>query len=213
MMKKFRGLFYTVTLLCSIAMTAHADIYKHVDANGRVYYSDTPTEGGKPMELPPINTMEIPKPIEVTAPPAIQAEVDHEYNSVDIVSPNNEDTIRAVDSFYVTVETDPDLHDSDQVVLLLNGKEQSRSDRYLSFLVSALERGTYVFEAQIRDKQNNILKNSSIVTVYVKRNSILTNPLSKKVEPPPPTGTLPPPPPTGTLPPPPPTGQQPPPKP
>ena len=41
--------------LCSIA-SAHADIYKHVDASGQVTYTDRPIKGGKRLELEPAAT-------------------------------------------------------------------------------------------------------------------------------------------------------------
>lgn len=227
MMKHIRVFITLLLLMCGVSDPALADIYKHVDANGNVYYSDTaPTPDQKPMDLPPINTIDLPKPLDESAPapsskprlgtPVKQThkmnENDDEegYVSVDIIAPNDQETIRAVDSFYVSVKTDPELHKPDQVVLLSNGKEIGRSDRYLDFPVSALDRDTYVFEAQIRDDQNNVILSSSTVTVYVKRNSILTNPINQV--PPPPKGTLPTTPipqPSGKLPPPQPTGHMP----
>jgi multidrug resistance efflux pump len=51
--------FIYLMLLPSLAYVgyAQADIYKRVDANGNVTYSNTPIKGGKKIELEPLPTM------------------------------------------------------------------------------------------------------------------------------------------------------------
>ena len=44
-----------LTTLASVA--AHAEIYKRVDSNGNVYYSDEASDGAKKIEVPPITTI------------------------------------------------------------------------------------------------------------------------------------------------------------
>lgn len=41
--------------LC-LAVSAHADIYKHIDASGRVTYTDRPVKGAKRLDLGPVAT-------------------------------------------------------------------------------------------------------------------------------------------------------------
>lgn len=41
---------------CCVALTAHADIYKRVDASGQVTYTDQPINGSKRMNLVPLVT-------------------------------------------------------------------------------------------------------------------------------------------------------------
>lgn len=48
---------YIFTALCVCPLLAHADIYKAVDAEGRVTYSNTPIKGGKKINLEPLPTM------------------------------------------------------------------------------------------------------------------------------------------------------------
>ena len=59
-------------LLCAlaIALPAQAEIYKYVDENGHVTYSNKPMKGGKKIELPEISTMPAPKPPPPAAQPA-----------------------------------------------------------------------------------------------------------------------------------------------
>lgn len=53
---------YLFVLCCSAAFTlsAHAEIYKRVDEEGRVTYSSTPIKGGKKLHLEPLPTMAPP---------------------------------------------------------------------------------------------------------------------------------------------------------
>lgn len=48
---------YLSVLLCLCPMLAQAEIYKSVDADGHVTYSNTPIKGGKKLNLEPLPTM------------------------------------------------------------------------------------------------------------------------------------------------------------
>ena len=51
-----------------IALPAHAEIYKYVDENGRVTYSNLPIKGGKKLDLPNLNTVQGVKPSQTATP-------------------------------------------------------------------------------------------------------------------------------------------------
>lgn len=70
------------TLTAALLLTASAPInaevmYKHVDEQGRVTYSNTPIKGGKKVDLPPLSTLPTPKAAPKPAPKA-EAEPDIE---------------------------------------------------------------------------------------------------------------------------------------
>ncbi len=54
---KLRHLLLLPCLAC--AAYAHADVYKHVDADGNVTYSNKPIKGGRKLELEPLHTVKI----------------------------------------------------------------------------------------------------------------------------------------------------------
>lgn len=59
-------------LLLTMSARASAEgMYKHVDEQGRVTYSNTPIKGGKKVDLPPLSTLPAPK---ASPKPAPQAE-------------------------------------------------------------------------------------------------------------------------------------------
>jgi hypothetical protein len=51
-----------------LSQAAHADIYKLVDEDGRVTYSNTPLKGAKKIHLEPISTIAPPKPKPAATP-------------------------------------------------------------------------------------------------------------------------------------------------
>lgn len=61
-----------------LSQAAHADIYKLVDENGRVTYSNTPLKGAKKIHLEPISTIAPPKPKPPAATPQNFPRVDNE---------------------------------------------------------------------------------------------------------------------------------------
>lgn len=66
---------YLLALLCAAPLVAHAELYKTVDADGRVTYSSTPLKGSKKIFLEPLPTM---APLAKTRTPADFPKVDGE---------------------------------------------------------------------------------------------------------------------------------------
>jgi len=55
---------FPLSILCSALACsgiAHAEIYKHVDKDGRVTYSSEPVKGARKLQLEPLNTVPAPK--------------------------------------------------------------------------------------------------------------------------------------------------------
>jgi hypothetical protein len=67
-------------LICGLLLSheALAEIYKYVDENGRVTYSNIPIKGGKRLNLEPLSTVPATKPKPAAATPAGFPRVDSE---------------------------------------------------------------------------------------------------------------------------------------
>src|SRR5258705_14016424 len=57
-----------VGLTLFLIFPAHAEIYKYVDPNGRVTYSNVPIKGGKKVDLPEVSTVPGAKPGQTATP-------------------------------------------------------------------------------------------------------------------------------------------------
>lgn len=57
-----------ILLICSTSIAAHAEIYKYMDENGRVTYSNIPKKGAKKLDLEPISTVSGSKPKSIVTP-------------------------------------------------------------------------------------------------------------------------------------------------
>jgi len=51
-----------VVVALSLSLPANAEIYKHVDAEGHVTYSNVPTKGATKLDLEPLSVIPAPKP-------------------------------------------------------------------------------------------------------------------------------------------------------
>lgn len=67
-------------LICGLLLShdALADIYKYVDENGRITYSNIPVRGGKKLNLEPLSTIPASRPRPAAAVPAGFPKVDGE---------------------------------------------------------------------------------------------------------------------------------------
>jgi Domain of unknown function (DUF4124) len=81
-----------VALLLSTQLSAQG-MYKHVDEQGRVTYSNTPIKGGKKLDLPPLSTVTLPAATKAAPKPvaepdkesrrkALQAELEQEEKAL-----------------------------------------------------------------------------------------------------------------------------------
>ncbi len=71
---------YLVAVGLALSLSAHAEIYKYVDENGRVTYTNIPRKGAKKLDLEPLSTIPLGKP-KKQAEPAGFPTVDKETQS------------------------------------------------------------------------------------------------------------------------------------
>jgi hypothetical protein len=173
-------------LLISICIFANAEVYKHVDEQGKVIkYSEFPQKpGDKPMSVPKsavvIDNPEAPPA--VFTPPTKQSpdsETEQtpvtEYVAVAIVKPDDQETIRANGgTFAIELASQPelDVKAGHQYVILVDGtRHQEGTTNQLQ--LTDMERGQHSIQVEIQDAQGQSMISSSSVTVYVQKASAL----------------------------------------
>src|ERR1700722_14919056 len=112
-------LFTLMSFACSLALAA--TVYKWVDENGTVHYSDQPHANAQKVEVQAAQTY----PATATPSQAAAAAnansgndaTDKSYRGCAIVNPQDGTQVANVDTLGVSVRTDPGLHAGDQIFI------------------------------------------------------------------------------------------------
>ncbi|MBL7252495.1 DUF4124 domain-containing protein [Alloalcanivorax sp. C16-2] len=156
-----------------------AGIYRVVDENGNVVFTDNPPEnsGAEPVSVGPTNTMDSPRPREDAIPRAPDDDRASDprrgpdatdfngYRSLTIVSPANQATVRLPQDNPVTIEVrvEPRPPEGHRVELIDNGTPVQ------GLSLDFPDPGTHSLRAVIKDSQGRILITSDPITLYVHR--------------------------------------------
>lgn len=167
-------------LLATLGATAAADaIYRHVDAQGRITYSDQAPEGTEQVELPPVNT--VPAERSRAAPGTATAQKPDAagYSSLTIAGvTNGAELMNPQEPVTITVLAIPGLRRGDRIILRDNGQEIGQAGQHT---FEQVDRGQHVLEAEIVDEAGNVQITAPVVTFIVQRPSLLT-PARKNLE-------------------------------
>ncbi|EHQ58672.1 hypothetical protein OMB55_00024210 [gamma proteobacterium HIMB55] len=161
-----------------LAGLANAQIYKSVDVNGVVTFSDTPPKDPQTkveqIKTPPaVNAMQA-----TPVTPADSEERDGSEVGIDrvvgIVSPMHNATIpMGAGIFDVAVDATPELGDGESLELYLDGEKVGEAQTELSWTLTYVIRGAHTLEAKWVAENGSILATSEPITVFVLRPSIL----------------------------------------
>jgi hypothetical protein len=140
------------------------DVYRSVDENGNVIFSDTPVAGSEKINVDEIQTIapgEVPK-FEYTPP----SQEKGEYSRLEIISPQNDSVIHSDDGKVMVnavVEPLVNLKEGHYLVLYLDGTEVA-SGTSPQFMLSNIEHGTHVLSIAVLDQSRHEVKRSSAIS-------------------------------------------------
>ncbi len=164
----------------------HADeAYRWVDENGVVHYSDRPVAGAERVDIdidrgsrtqiaPPAAPVSTPG---AAAQPAAAVPVPtsrQQYQALDIVRPLQGETLWNIGStLTVSLRVTPSLAPGDRIRLLYDGQQLSGvpTDQ-LDIQLNEVYRGQHTIQAEIENIDGETLIQSSVMTFYVRQNSI-----------------------------------------
>lgn len=186
-----RILLFTLIFLAS-SLALGATVYKWVDENGTVHYSDQPHPNAQKVQVQEAQTYPSSQtPAQAAA--AVNAQQQgtspdtrQAYRGCAISSPQDGAALANPDSLNVSVRTDPGVQPGDQVFILLDGAALNGGNPTGSqFTISPVERGTHSLQAVVRDSSGNLMCQTPGITVDVHQNSILnpSNPQNAHVAP------------------------------
>ncbi len=178
-----RQTWLAIGLLTAFTVQA-AVIYKWVDADGVVHYSDQSSPGAEKIVTAVSAGSAASGGARNATPSGLPQRVAQSglnYSEFAITSPSPEQTFFGDDVVAVHLNLNPSLRPNQSVTWHLNGKELDSPPNAVSFALPRLDRGTYVLAATITDQQTSESQTSNSVTFFVRQPSSLSpqSPLHK----------------------------------
>jgi hypothetical protein len=179
-----RQIWLAIGLLAAFTVQA-AVIYRWVDADGVVHYSDQSSPGAEKI-VTGISSGTAAPGARNASTPAAQAPQRSSggglnYAEFSITSPASEQVFFGDDIVAVHLSLNPSLRPNQSITWHLNGKQLDFPPDAVSFALPRLDRGTYALAATITDQQTSESESSNSVTFFVRQPSALSpqSPLHK----------------------------------
>jgi Domain of unknown function (DUF4124) len=146
-------------------------VYKWVDAQGVVHYSDQPHPNAQKLEVRGAQTFSaLPAPTASSTPAPEEAQSSAAaYQGCTITQPTDQETLMNVSQATAVVQASPQLRQGDEVRLFVDGKQIAGSGTSFTFSVF---RGQHSVQAVIEDSTGQIVCETSTVTFFVHQPSI-----------------------------------------
>lgn len=184
--KALRMTFFAV-LLMTLAFPLMAQVYKVVDENGNVSYTDQPPgDGSKPIKLAPISVIEAP---EYEKAPEVENEGEEGdekqpslsylrriYKDFSIISPVQEESVwKPNGPVAVAWNVRTALQPGMKVTLYLDGAEHVTTVESIIPL-SNLDRGEHILRAELKNSKNQVVATAPTVTFFVRQPNLYSTP-------------------------------------
>jgi|SoiMethySBSTD1v2_1073268.scaffolds.fasta_scaffold1091732_1 hypothetical protein len=167
-----------ILVLAAVAPTALGEIYKTVDANGNVVFTDiAPADrSGQPapqaVTVTPINSYE-PPPAAVAQPNAASPPSSDDvgyYAQLEVISPTEDETIRDnAGDVQIQVAIAPQLRTDHRLLLVFDGNGTEIEAVNGVFELSNVDRGTHTVAGRVVDRSGNVVIESNPATFNLMR--------------------------------------------
>lgn len=150
-----------------------AELYRGLDAEGNVVYSDTPFEDAEAFTPPPISVMDKPKAKTEESAGEGEKSEEFKYISFDITSPTNNQTIRNEPELAVNLSLKPGLNteENHSIWLLLDDKPVIKKSQSLTLQLGRIDRGAHKLQAQVRTNDGKIVLRTRTTVVFIHQTS------------------------------------------
>jgi len=190
-------------IVCISAVAQAASVYRWVDGDGQIHYSDHPVDGSETVELRESSVYtprELPEPDqdeevegpdeEVEAPDEEAGAPDEEagapgegeglgaeepvYESLRVVVPDNDETVRSNEGeVRVSIELQPGLAQGHKIRIYLDGNKASGELPTTQVTLQNVERGTHSLAVAVVDATGGELIRSPANTFHLRRLAVL----------------------------------------
>ncbi|WP_186342907.1 DUF4124 domain-containing protein [Allochromatium palmeri] len=145
-------------LVCS---PSNAEIYRWVDADGRVHFSDRPARDAERVDVR-FSTSAGSNPTTTLGPGSPDEAYRGPYAELDILAPEIDATLTETDSGVpVSLRLDPALISGHRLLLLLDGSELTVEGAHTQFKLTGLGAGRHRLQLQIRGADDRIVAQSA----------------------------------------------------
>ena len=161
-------------IMLLLAGSAHADVYKSINAAGEVVYSDTPTQGAEVMKLPELPTYTPPpvaEPVAGSTEPADKSV----YTDLVFVKPQDDATIRSNQGIInAELKLTPALRSrsNNRIQFYLDGEPHGEPGSSLRTTMGNVDRGEHILTASVVDASGEAIISSDPVIVHLHRQTI-----------------------------------------
>ncbi len=159
---------YLLFALIFLCLPAFAGIYKWMDEDGKVHYSDQEEKGSEEVKLPAT----------VTYTPTASAEKKihkepvkkHSYSKMSIVQPKlNEKLLSSKGDVQVSIQLEPGLQSGDTITIYLDGKELLKGQKQTSLTLVSVDHGSHTLKATVFAKNAESLISSKSIIFHLWR--------------------------------------------
>ncbi len=155
-----------------LSFSAYAGIYKWVDDQGKVHYSDKVQKGAEEVNLPAAVTYTPPKigtSSDDEKPDTADQPVEKQgYTEMTIVQPKMNETIRSNSGDVpVSIDLKPGLQRGDTITLYLDGKEVLKGSTQTTVTLTGIDRGSHTLRATVFDKNGVAVISSRSVIFHL----------------------------------------------
>lgn len=170
-----RRVLLIVCLFVGVAAGA-TDVYRWVDSEGVVHFSDRPKEGAELVQLQEAQTFSAPQARPRTSSAAAgspDAADAPSYQTLEIVKPGQEEVLWNLGGqLDVTMRLEPRLQIGHRMSLYLDDQPVEIRRGSLQTRVTDVGRGVHVLRAEVRDQSGTVLLKSQPRTFVVQQTSI-----------------------------------------
>jgi hypothetical protein len=169
-----RYLLLLFSLTLCFGVWAQDRVYKRVNPDGSVEYSDRPLEDAEVIKVPKGSTFTMPaaSPARRTPPRPPSADDVAGYESLEITSPKNDEAIRSNDGRVTALaKSDPTLLEGHRFRWSMDGTILPRKLKDPILLMKEVDRGTHSLEVAIIDGEGKVVISSQKITFHLLRAS------------------------------------------
>lgn len=158
--------------LC-IALPASAQVYRWVDSNGNVHFSDQAAPGAQQIVVPPVSTISLPPASENAESEPVTAPADEHpgYSNLHITFPDPDSAFHSGNgTFTVTTAIEPPLAPIDELRLVYDGQVYAEGQSG-NFLMSNIDRGTHTLQLQVV-RNGTVIQSTAPMSFTIHRPSL-----------------------------------------